>query len=261
MTSRITRILAASASTLLAAVGLTACGSEATLKVCTSVPFEPFQYKDSWQDNKIVGFDVEMMDMLAEDLGMKQEIIEPGFNRITSGESLESGECDIVAAALTITRERQEVMDFSQAYYKADQALAVHPDNKTKFKKLEDLDGHTIGVQSDTTGAEYARLNEKQYSYKIKEFPDVRKLREAVEYENVDAAIADVALWNIEVQENPGYLYVADEYETGEEYGYAVAEGNDEMLKDINDLIDRCRKDGTFDDLYEEWLADDFEEA
>lgn len=241
---------------VVSSVGLTACGSTDTLLVCTSIPFEPFQYKDSWQDNRIVGFDVDVMNLVAEKLGRTQQIVETGFGPITSGTALDNGDCDVAAAALSITPERQEVMDFSDPYYDAQQALAVSPGSS--ILSLKDLKGKTLGIQIDTTGADLADENQKKYGYDIKVYSDFGKLREAVEYEIIDAAIGDVPLWNQEEAANEDYLRVADRFETGEQYGYAVAKGNQDMLDTINEVLNDAKRDGTFGKIYQKWIGEKY---
>ena len=256
-TTRFSKALASASVALIAAAGLSGCGSDDTLAVCTSIPFEPFQYKDSWQDNKVVGFDVDMMNLVAEKLGKTQRIVETGFGPITSGQALEDGDCDIAAAALSITPEREKVMDFSQPYYHAEQARAVLPG--TGVKDLGDLDGKVLGIQLETTGADYATEHQKESGYEIKTYPDFGKLREAVEYEKIDAALGDVPLWLRESTEHPDYLRIAERYDTGEQYGYAVAKGNKDLLETINDVIDSAKRDGTFADIYLKWIGERYE--
>jgi polar amino acid transport system substrate-binding protein len=196
------------------------------------------------------------MNLVADKLGKKQDIVDIGFGPISSGEALDNGDCDVAAAALSITDEREEVMDFSQPYYDADQALAVMP--SSNISSLSDLDGKLLGIQIDTTGAEYAAEKQKEYGYEIKTFSNLGKLREAVEYETVSGAIGDVPLWNAETQRNPEMLQVVDRFDTGEEYGYAVAKGNTEMLDTINEVLDDAIKDGTFAKIYKKWIGEQY---
>ena len=61
---------------------------EGKLTVCTHLPYEPFQYKEG---GKIVGFDVDLMDLVAEELGVEQEIVNTPFETIETGQAMATG--------------------------------------------------------------------------------------------------------------------------------------------------------------------------
>lgn len=233
--------------------GATSCAGQDTLTVCTSIPYEPFQFKDSWQDNKVVGFDVDIMDLVAEELGSKQDIVDTGFEQIDSGQVLEEGTCDVAAAALTITPPREEVMSFSQPYYDADQALGAKPGSD--IKNLKDMKGKVLGVQRDSTGFAYAEENQEKYGYELKTYNDLGKLREAVLYDKIDAAINDVPLWTSKVTDDTRNLEIIEKYDTGEEYGYAVAKDNTDLLATVNRVLKNAKKNGEFEKIYEKWIG------
>ena len=90
------------------------------LTTCTHLPYEPFQFP---QGGRTVGFDVDLVDLVARDLGVRQNIVDTPFEGIQSGESLNSGLCDVAAAAMTINDVRKRNMDFSAPYFDAEQAL------------------------------------------------------------------------------------------------------------------------------------------
>lgn len=122
------------------------------LLVCTNVPFEPFQFN---QDRKVVGFDVDIVDLAAAKLGVTQEIVIIDFAVIKSGAALNSGRCDLAAAGMTITEERQKNLDFSIPYFEANQALMTK-----KGRGVASLDdvkakGLRLGVVAATTGFDY----------------------------------------------------------------------------------------------------------
>lgn len=251
------RSLTTTAIALALCIGVTSCASQDTLTVCTSIPYAPFQFKDSWQDNKVVGFDVDMMDLVAEELGAEQEIVDTAFEQIDSGRALEEGTCDVAAAALSITPAREEVMSFSQPYYDADQALGAKPGSD--IDTLKDMKGKVLGVQRDSTGAAYAEENQEKYEYKLKTFNDLGKLREAVEYDKIDAAINDVPLWTSNVSDDSSNLEVVETYDTGEEYGYAVAKDNVDLLATVNRVLEKAKKNGEFEEIYEKWIGVEYE--
>ncbi len=118
--------------------------SAGKLTVCTHLPYAPFQSNDD--SGKTVGFDVDMMDLVAKKLGATQAVVDTPFEGIKSGQDLSTGKCDIAAAGMTITDERKKAILFSLPYFDATQALLVKADSSVKT--LADLKGKKLGAQS-----------------------------------------------------------------------------------------------------------------
>jgi polar amino acid transport system substrate-binding protein len=221
---------------------------EGTLTVCTHLPYEPFQYKES---GKIVGFDVDLMDLVAEELDVEQEIVNTPFETIETGQAMNTGKCDIAAAGMTITEARAEVMDFSDPYFDATQALLVKEGSDAD--SLEALSGKTLGVQIGTTGEQYAEENAPD-DVELKVFEDLALLTTAVKSGNIDAAINDNSVLYDYVDQNPD-TEVSVEFDTGEQYGVAVAKDkNDALLETVDEVFARAKEDGTYDKLYEKYF-------
>lgn len=221
---------------------------EGKLTVCTHLPYEPFQYKTG---GEIVGFDVDLMDLVAEDLGLQQEIVNTPFETIETGQAMNTGKCDIAAAGMTITDDRAKVMDFSDPYFDATQALLVQ--KGSDVDSLEALSGKTLGVQIGTTGEKYAEDNAPD-DVELKVFEDLALLTTAVKSGSIDAGINDNSVLYDYVEQNPD-TEVAVEFDTGEQYGFGVAKDkNDELLKSVNDVLAKAKEDGTYDKLYEQYF-------
>ena len=255
-------IFAATASLLLAACGSSDTKAGTTtadgitlvkpgqLTVCTHLPYKPFQYN---QGGKVVGFDVDMMDLVAKKLDLKQSIFDTPFEGIESGQSLNTGKCDVAAAGMTITDARKKVLDFSEPYFDATQAMLVAKDSP--IKGLDDLAGKKVGVQLGTTGADYVRANAPKTAT-IKEYEDLALLSAAVKSGQIDAGVNDNGVLYDYVKSNSD-TRVATEFDTGEQYGFAVAKDqNDKLLKDIDDVIAQSKKDGDYDAIYKKYFGE-----
>jgi len=96
------------------------------LTVCTHLAYRPFQYLDK-DNTTIIGFDVDLADVIAKKLGVTQKIVDIDFGQITSGAVFAAKKCDMGAAAITITPERNAAAPFSVGYFAATQALLVKP--------------------------------------------------------------------------------------------------------------------------------------
>jgi|SRR5680860_117558 len=256
------RLTTSLASASLLALAVAGCGSSSTtteggvnlikegkLTVCTQLPYQPFEFR---QGGKVVGFDVSMMDLVAEDLGITVGIVQTPFEGIQSGQSLNTSQCDIAAAGMTITDARAKVIDFSDPYFEATQALLVK--KGSGYDSLESLAGKKIAVQQGTTGEIYTKENAPKDA-KIQVFEDLGLLTTSVKTGQVAAAVQDNGPLLDFVKKNPD-VEVTAEFDTGEEYGFAVKKGgNDELLKTVNDTIKKAKDDGTYDEVYEQWFG------
>jgi len=218
-----------------------------TLTTCTHLPYEPFQFQEG---DEVVGFDVDVVDEIAADLGVEQDIVNIPFETIQSGEALNTGQCDVAAAGMTITDVREENMDFSEPYFDATQALIVPADSG--IASAEDLDGLQLAVQSGTTGADYAAENIP--GAELVTFEDLGLLLTAVQTGQVDAGINDNGVLLDFVADNPE-LAVTTEFDTGEQYGIGVRTGSTALLDQVNSTLERIEGDGTYDEIYAKWFG------
>lgn len=218
------------------------------LTVCTHLPYEPFQYNEG---GEIVGFDVDLMDLVAEDVGLEQTIVNTPFETIETGQAMATGKCDIAAAGMTITEERDKVIDFSDPYFNATQALLTK--KGAGYDSLESLDGKTLGVQIGTTGQEYAEDNAPE-GVELKVFEDLALLLEAVKSGSVDAGINDNTVLIGYAEENPD-TEMTVEFDTGEQYGFGVAEGEGkELLDAVNKAFAEAHEDGTYEKIFKQYF-------
>ncbi|HEX6073990.1 MAG TPA: ABC transporter substrate-binding protein [Micromonosporaceae bacterium] len=222
------------------------------LTVCTGLPYAPFEFQ---RGNEVVGFDVELTELVAKDLGVKQEYVDTPFEGIKSGQDLNSGKCDVAAAAMTITEEREQALDFSEGYFDAHQAMLVRAGKG--YKALADLKGKRVGVQTGTTGEIYVKeQNDKEkLDLKIVAYEDLGAEQAALEGGQIEAIINDLPVWTEYVKENPGKFEIAAEFDTGEQYGMAVKTGNKALLDVINKVLAKAKQDGTYDKVYEKWIG------
>lgn len=224
--------------------------NEGTLTVCSDIPYPPFEM-EAEEGGGFTGFDIDLITAIADQLGLSTEVIVTGFEGIQSGAALAADQCDVAASAMTITEEREENLDFSEPYYNAQQSLLVPADSD--IQTLEDTAGMTIGVQSETTGAQYARENAPDDA-EIVEFPGAQDLFNALDGGQIDAILQDLPV-NLERAEQDDSLEVVEQYDTGEQYGFAVAEeGSENLLEAINQALSTLREDGTYDEIFQEYF-------
>ena len=224
-----------------------------TLTICTHLPYEPFEFQDD--SGEVVGFDVDMLTLLADDLGVEVEVLNTEWDQIISGAVFAAGQCDIGMGAMTITEERAAATTISDPYFDATQALIVMKDSG--YKGLEDLKGKEVGVQSSTTGQIYGQDHEEEFGYTLKVFEDVSLQLNALRAGNIEAAINDnVPILNF-TKDNPDTEMVA-EFDTGEQYGFPVMKDDPnatKLVERFNAALTQAQEDGTYDEIYEKWFG------
>ncbi len=269
MTTRLTRTLVSGAALALS-VTLTGCGSddggsagegtgegtassglqtltEGTLKVCSDIPYKPF---DALEGDTFTGFDGDLVNEIANGLDLELEVQDSGFDGLQSGLALNSGQCDMAASAMTITPEREENLDFTDGYYDSEQSLLVPAGSD--IASIDDLAGKRVGVQQGTTGKAYTEENAPADA-EIVAFPSDAEMFNAIKAGQVDALLQDLPV-NI-VHAEDGDFEIVEKYDTGEQYGFAVKQDNTALRDAINEQLSALRADGTYDKVYDKYFS------
>jgi polar amino acid transport system substrate-binding protein len=219
-----------------------------TLTVCSDIPYEPF---DIQKGSQYTGFDGDLVNAIAKNMGLKVVVKDSSFDGLQSGLSLNSSQCDMVASAMTITPEREKNIDFSKPYYDSEQSLLVP--KGSDIKSIDDLGGKKVGVQQGTTGKTYTEENAPK-STDIVSFPSDAEMYPALQAGQVDALLQDLPV-NLKHAET-GKYEIVQKYDTGESYGFAVREkGSEALLKDINKQLQKLRDNGTYDEIYNKYFS------
>jgi ABC-type amino acid transport substrate-binding protein len=219
--------------------------SKGTLTICTHLPYEPFEFT---KGGEVVGFDPDVLKIAADAEGWDTKVVDISWETIVSGEALNTGECDVAAGAMTINDEREAVMDFTDPYFEATQALMAKAGSG--ISSLEALAGKSVAVQDATTGADYVREKAPKDT-KIISFEDAALMQQAVKTGKVAAGVNDNGLLNYFVSQNPD-VEVTSEFKTNESYGFSVKkDSNDALLKIINDAI----ASDEYDKVYKKWFG------
>ena len=261
------RPLAAGLSAVALALALTACGSDSDdkseagndsglktvaagkLTVCSDVPYAPFEEEDASSPSGFTGFDIDVVQYIADGLDLELSVVPTAFAPIQSGAALNASQCDLAASAITINDERKANLDFSDAYFDSVQSLLV-PEG-SDIKAIGDLDGKKVGVQDATTGQAYATDNAK--GAEIVAFPDDGKMYQAIKSGAVDALLQDLGV-NALHQSDGGFTIV-ETYDTEEQYGLAVKKGNTAMLDAVNEQLTKMRDSGEYDSVHAEYFG------
>jgi polar amino acid transport system substrate-binding protein len=220
---------------------------EGQLLVGTDTPYPPFEIG---QPPNITGYDIEVVNAIAQKLGLDVTYQDTSFDTIFR--DLSQGKFDMVVAATTITPEREQKVDFSDPYYAADQALVVTPGSD--IKTVEDLDGKTVGAQDGTTGEAYA--NDETDASDVRGFPEGPDAINALKAGQVDATVIDQPVAQ-DALDKEGGIEIPTIIPTGELYGLPTAEDSDALREQINKALQEMKGDGTLKGLYQKYFKID----
>src|SRR5579862_7135665 len=106
----------------------------------------PFVYTDPDDPNKVIGFEIDIMDKFAAHMGVKHELVRADWDGLL--DDMIAKRTDLVMNGVEINAARQEKVDFSAPYYVYEQQLTVRAEDKDKYKSLDDLKGQVIGTLS-----------------------------------------------------------------------------------------------------------------
>ena len=215
--------------------------TDGTLTVGTDTPFPPFEIG---QPPNISGYDIDVMNGIAEQLDLTAEYTDTGFGTIFRDTA--NGQFDTAAAASTITAGREKTVDFTDPYYEAQQALLV--EEGSDIQSVDDLSGAIVGTQDGTTGETYA--NDQTDASDVRGFPEGPNAISALVTGQVDAVIIDQPV-AVDAVDKQGGVEIAEEITTNELYGFAVAPDNDALREAMNEALATLKEDGTIDELYE----------
>jgi len=219
-------------------------GSGAKLTVGSDIPYPPFE---QGKPGNYTGFDIELMEAIAEKMGRTAEFQDTSFETIFR--DVAQGKFEAVISAATITPEREKAVAFSDPYYLSEQAILVK--EGSDITGLADLEGKIVGAQQGTTGLELGK--EKANASELRPYPEGPDAVNALKSGTVEAVIIDAPVAQNAVEKSGG-VEIAEKVPTEETYGIAVAKDNTELLDEINQGLKEVISDGTYTTIYEKWF-------
>jgi ABC-type amino acid transport substrate-binding protein len=221
-------------------------GGGETLTVGSDVPYPPFE-EFGKSKSEFKGFDVELMEAVAKGIGREAQFQDTSFDTIFR--DLAQGKFDAVASATTITDEREKTVDFTNPYYLSEQAILVKEGGQ--IDSVDGLKGATVGVQQGTTGQEF--LDENGEAGEVRPYPQGPDAVNALRAGTVDAVVIDIPVAENAVEASDG-IEISAAIPTEEEYGFVVAQGEEELLDEMNEALEELKEDGTFATIYKKWF-------
>lgn len=256
MTFRRTVLKSVVAAMGLAVAGLAPAAAEeletlkekGVIRIAMSGAYPPFNFVND--QNEVVGFDPAIGTEMAKRMGLEAEIVTTAWDGIIGG--LLSNKYDAIVGSMTITEERDEVVDFVGPYYSDKRAIFTQPGSG--ITSLEDLEGKKVGLTLGETHEDWAR----EKGYNVSTYKGLPELLLELENGRVDAIVNDsIAAILAMGEKGQEYEMFADPTTEPFGAGIAIREGSPELAAAMQEALDSMMEDGTYMEIAEKWVGAD----
>ncbi|MEC2070587.1 transporter substrate-binding domain-containing protein [Alkalihalophilus marmarensis] len=223
-------------------------GEGGTLIMATSADYPPYESVDL-ESGEIVGFDIDIANHIASELGYELDIQDVDFNGLIP--AMEAGRADFVLAGMTPTEERKENVDFSDIYYEAQNLIVSKEDQR--LSAVEDLEGLTVGVQLGSIQEGEAEDLAEEIGFNVEKRDRIPELIQELLAGRLDAILMEdtVAAGYMESQSGLAQFEVPSEELAGS--AIAFPKGS-ELVEPFNDKLNEMIDSGLMDELIIKWF-------
>lgn len=219
---------------------------EMVVGFCAQYP--PFESKNE-KTGEFEGFDVDLAQALAKEMGVKATFIDAEWQGLLAG--LKKGDYDMLITCMSKSEARGENTNFSDVYYELPDVIVVRKD-EADIKSKEDLKGRIVGVQlgsgseqlADSMKATFKDI--KRYNYNPEAFTDLKVKR-------IDAVLVGYAYAVNQMKVDPSYKIVGEPLAVAETV-VVMPKGADALTQKINDALAKIKADGTYQKIHDKWL-------
>ncbi len=218
------------------------------LRIAMSGQYPPFNFVN--ENNEVVGFDPAIGKEIADRMGLETEIITTAWDGIIGG--LLANKYDAVVGSMSITEERDKVIDFVGPYYTTKRSIFTKAGSD--LTTIEGLDDAVVGVTLGETHEEWAR----EQGYNVKTYKGLPELLLELNNGRVDAIVNDSIPVMLAIKDGQYDLAVIED-PTAEPIGAGIAirENNPELAAAMQEALDAMIEDGTYLEIAEEWVGGD----
>ncbi|MBR0377947.1 MAG: amino acid ABC transporter substrate-binding protein [Lachnospiraceae bacterium] len=220
--------------------------TEGKLTMSTNAAFPPYEMTTDSGD--LEGIDIEVAGAIAKKLGLELQVDDMDFDAALL--AAQQGKSDIVMAGVSVTEERQKVMEFSDSYATGVQVIIVKEDSD--IASVEDLDGKMIGTQRGTTGNIYC--TDDYGEDHITTYDNGLTAVQALMNGQVDCVVIDQEPAKAFVAANQGLKILDTEY-VSEDYAIGMAKGNTALQSAVNKALAELQEDGTVQSIVDKYIA------
>lgn len=237
---------------------LAACSGEAAsegesnkvLKVGATGQSYPNAYKEG---DQLVGFDVEVIEKLAENIGYEVEWTLADFSGIMG--QLDSKRVDTIANDVAITDERKEKYLFTEAYAQSGTQLATAAGNDA-IKEVTDFTGGTISGVLGSNHIEKLKAYDSEGNFEVRTYETREGAKNDAVLGRVEGYVSSKAVLLAEIKNRGLELKLVGDPVATYEVGFPFTQDNEELQKLVNDELVKLKEDGTLAELSEKYFGD-----
>lgn len=223
------------------------------LTVGVNPDYAPFE-SDINSFNEIIGFDMDLIHEICTIIHCSVEIKKIEFADLLP--AVANGDVDIAISAISITKKRKELVDFSAPYFYSHLAALINKNLENKVGSISDLNSeeYTLCAIEGTRGEEYTKENLSKSNLVLS--PQVSDILNKLKNDECVAIIYDKPFFEfyLYLSHNHNYYFIPDNTQD-EEYGIAVSKKSPELLKKINGALAQIQDRGYYDQIYMTWFG------
>ena len=244
-------VLSAAAGAALLA-GAQGASAEQALRVATEPTFPPFEFVKT-ETNQLTGFEVDLVNEIAKELGVKIEWQVMGFDAIIP--AIRSKTVQMGAARFSVTEERKKHVLFSDPFYKSGLSITTMKENAGKIKSMKDLEGKKIGVQLGTTSQAAAQ---KVKGVQVVKFNSAGEALLDMSIGGSYAVINDRPVTSYILTQQPKLaekMVQLPETYTADDFAFVFDKSSKDLQGKVNAALKKIKEDGRYGKISEKWFG------
>ncbi|PRB11279.1 amino acid ABC transporter substrate-binding protein [Microbacterium sp. MYb62] len=224
---------------------------DGTLTVATEGTYRPFSFHGDGGSGDLTGFDVEIIQAVADKLGLEVKFQETQWDAIFAG--LDAGRFDVIANQVSINDEREEKYLFSTPYTVSPGVIVVAEDDDS-ISSFDDLDGKTTAQSLTSNWYELAT----ESGAKVEAVEGWAQAVELLRQGRVDATVNDkLTFLDYETTNSPTGLKIAAETDEAGEQAFVFTKDKEALVDAVDGALEELRADGTLAEISEKYFGED----
>jgi arginine/lysine/histidine transporter system substrate-binding protein len=224
-------------------------GEKKTLVVGTSADYPPFEFVDTAKSDEIIGFDIELIKIVADKLGYEVQVKNMDFNSLIP--ALQANQFDVVISGMTPTEERDKVVDFSIPYYETEQYFLF--DKSKGYTDFSTVKG-TVGAQTSSIQLDLAEELAAEYGFKAESRNLIPELIQEIINGRFDGAVIENIVSENYLANNKDLAAFPIKVEDPDYKAIVFQEGSS-LKADFDKVVQELIEDGTIEELKAKWIV------
>jgi polar amino acid transport system substrate-binding protein len=225
------------------------------LTVCSHLGGAPYVYTDSRFSDKVSGFDVDVLNLVGQRLGVQVLFVETDPRQFLTGQALNQNRCDVIAGSFSAIPETAQYFDATAPYLKRDFGLLVQ--SASSAKSLDGLAGKRVGVMKGTLAEDYLTEYNASHGGRIVAVPvnDSSLSVAGLKANQFDAVLFESPTAYYYAHQSPGQLHVAAEVGPSQDVNFGVRRGNTALHQQIDAALADAGGNGQYAKAYVDWFG------